>query len=119
MFGGEGADGLFGFEGNDKLNGGAGPDKLDGGDGDDDLIGGEGADIFKFQRDAGDDLILDLNPRLDIIWFSGVGFNTPEEALANAYQVGDSVVFECPRGGTVTVKDTRKEDIKPELIWVF
>ena len=69
--GGEGDDNLDGGTGNDVLIGGAGNDILYGGD-DDDIItggtgndyleGGEGSDLFIFDKNFGNDKLLEFNP---------------------------------------------------------
>ena len=69
--GGDGDDNLDGGAGNDELIGGAGNDILYGGDGDDIIIGGtgndyleggEGSDLFIFDKDFGNDKLLEFNP---------------------------------------------------------
>jgi hypothetical protein len=74
LLGDSGNDLLFGEAGNDRLDGGSGNDQLFGGDGDDFLIGGggndalsggAGADIFRFERGGGSDVISDFDTSLD------------------------------------------------------
>ncbi|ORF30273.1 hypothetical protein BGI09_08135 [Snodgrassella alvi] len=69
--GGDGNDNLDGGAGNDVLIGGAGNDILYGGDDDDIIIGGtgndyleggEGSDLFIFDKDFGNDKLLEFNP---------------------------------------------------------
>ncbi|PCL20389.1 hypothetical protein CPT77_07575, partial [Snodgrassella alvi] len=69
--GGDGNDNLDGGAGNDVLIGGAGNDILYGGDDDDIIIGGtgndyleggEGSDLFIFDKNFGNDKLLEFNP---------------------------------------------------------
>jgi hypothetical protein len=54
---------------NEKFAGGDGPDTLEGGSGDDTLLGGAGADMFKFEINFGNDVILDFASGEDTIHF--------------------------------------------------
>jgi len=79
LFGGADEDILFGGAGNDVLFGGNGADVLIGGAGVDTLAGGSGDDVFMFQGDWGQDLILES---------SGGGKDT-----ANFSAVDESMTF--------------------------
>ncbi|WP_431286157.1 calcium-binding protein [Roseateles chitinivorans] len=59
LIGDQGADTLIGGPGNDRLRGNVGDDALIGGPGDDVLIGGSGADTFHFERNGGNDRVMD------------------------------------------------------------
>ena len=60
VFGGAGNDSLDGGAGNDGVYGGAGADTLIGGTGNDLLAGGSAADVYRFSRGFGIDVIDDL-----------------------------------------------------------
>ena len=74
LYGGTGNDHLYGGAGDDMLEGGAGDDRLYGEDGDDILIGGTGndylvggagSDVYWFDRDWGQDTILNWDNGTD------------------------------------------------------
>ncbi len=67
--GGAGADTLLGGDGRDRLVGGAGDDELGGGDGHDRLYGGTGNDRYLFNRDDGQDRIIDRGGAADRLVF--------------------------------------------------
>ncbi|WP_275054605.1 calcium-binding protein [Comamonas testosteroni] len=76
IYGGDGVDELNGGEGNDYLDGGNGDDILVGGIGNDTLSGGGGADIYRFSRGDGQDVIYNAesvapgaNDPIDILEF--------------------------------------------------
>ncbi|ORF31661.1 calcium-binding protein, partial [Snodgrassella alvi] len=62
LFGANGNDTLIGGDGNDRIYGGAGNDVLTGGTGNDYLEGGEGSDLFIFDKNFGNDKLLEFNP---------------------------------------------------------
>ncbi|MBI0097314.1 MULTISPECIES: calcium-binding protein [unclassified Snodgrassella] len=62
LFGANGNDTLIGGDGNDHIYGGAGNDVLTGGTGNDYLEGGEGSDLFIFDKNFGNDKLLEFNP---------------------------------------------------------
>jgi Ca2+-binding RTX toxin-like protein len=65
--GGAGYDSLFGGAGADVLRGGAGADTLNGGAGADLLRGGAGQDVFVFDRNGGQDQVLDFMDGVDLL----------------------------------------------------
>lgn len=67
LFGGRGHDVLAGHGGADRIIGGPGRDFVDGGGGNDILSGGRGKDVFFFWQDNGSDMILDFDPKRDLI----------------------------------------------------
>jgi Ca2+-binding RTX toxin-like protein len=73
LLGGGGNDILRGHAGDDTLRGNAGADTLNGGSGDDTLRGDGGADMFVFNRAAGNDTILDFENGVDQIDLSAFG----------------------------------------------
>jgi serralysin len=114
LFGGPGNDRLFGGGGDDVLRGGAGDDVLRGGPGDDiliggpgndRLIGGPGADMFVFQPNGGNDVVVDFEDDLDVLNFRAFNFASKADVLNLATQVGAGVVFNLPGGATVELKN--------------
>lgn len=95
MIGGIGADTLSGGRGNDVIDGGSGNDRLDGGWGDDTMKGGSGLDLFAVSTRSGDgnDRILDFVPGYDKVLFESDQFDTFQEMLGNAVQVGTNTVI--------------------------
>jgi Ca2+-binding RTX toxin-like protein len=87
-----GNDELRGDDGDDKLNGGSGDDRMRGDHGNDILKGGSGNDRFIFNKDGDTDTVRDFTQgdRLDM---SNFEFESFEEAMSHAEQVGDDVVF--------------------------
>ncbi|MEW8030127.1 MAG: calcium-binding protein [Candidatus Thiodiazotropha sp.] len=65
LFGAGGNDSLLGDAGNDHLEGEAGDDILVGGAGDDILTGGAGGDTYRFGSGSGNDIIRNVNDRLE------------------------------------------------------
>jgi Ca2+-binding RTX toxin-like protein len=88
-----GDDELRGDEGDDKMNGGAGNDRLRGDHGNDTLTGGAGNDRFIFNRDGDTDTVRDFTDGEDKLDMSNFGFESFEEVMSHAEQVGDHVVF--------------------------
>lgn len=85
LYGGRGMDLLTGQGGNDQLFGGgdddtligsAGRDRLNGQRGDDTLLGGPDKDWFIFNRNAGDDVVLDFQEGTDLIDLTAFGLNS-------------------------------------------
>ncbi|WP_420863668.1 calcium-binding protein [Algirhabdus cladophorae] len=85
-----GIDQLYGGAGKDILRGGIGNDMLAGGHDDDTLDGGSGNDVFVFNRNAGNDVILDFKQNADQIDISALGLRPADyngiitDALSNA-----------------------------------
>ena len=81
---------LRGGDGDDVLDGGAGDDILRGGRGDDTLTGRAGADVFRFIRVNGDDVIEDFSNGQDKIDLRAFGLrpnqfdSVLDPALSNA-----------------------------------
>jgi Ca2+-binding RTX toxin-like protein len=103
--GSAGDDALRGGAGDDTLLGGTGNDTLQGGAGLDRMTGGAGEDTFLFRAGTQGDLVLDFTPGEDKLSFRGfgTGFDSADELLAVADQVGSDVVFIIPeRGGGAT-----------------
>ena len=101
LFGGGGDDVLRGGPGDDVLSGGLGDDILIGGPGNDRLIGGPGADMFVFQRNGGNDVVMDFQDGLDLLNFRAFNFASKADVLDLATQVGAGVAFALPGGATV------------------
>lgn len=119
LFGGFGDDTLFGGNGNDNLNGEfdddivrgeGGNDRLRGSTGDDTLFGGEGDDLFVFRDGEGRDVIGDFTAGGDVdeIELSGFGaaFDTFDEVIAAANDVGGDAVIDFGGGDTLTIDNT-------------
>ncbi len=90
---GNGNDVIFGGSGDDNITAGNGRDSITGGAGNDTLEGGTGSDDFIFSFGTADDVdtILDF-ARNDTLVLDGFGdFETVDDVLAAASQVGDSV----------------------------
>lgn len=111
--GGSGNDELDGGDGNDKLKGGFGKDVLDGGAGNDWLKGGFGEDTFVFAE--GHDTIRDFDPGFRFFWFrregdtldiNVEGYETAEDVLSVADQVGRNVVFTFDEDTSLTLRNT-------------
>ncbi len=69
--GGAGYDNLLGGLGRDVLIGGGGADVLEGQDGRDTLTGGNGADIFRFRKGHGQDVVTDFEVGVDHLQIIG------------------------------------------------
>ena len=65
--GGRGDDGLLGGGGNDVIRGGRGGDTLIGGAGIDALYGGKGKDTFVLKNGTAVEVLMDFDPREDMI----------------------------------------------------
>ena len=109
LFGGGGRDDLEGGSGNDRLNGGAGSDWLEGGFGDDLLTGGKGADVFEFGDDGetGHDVITDFTQGQDRLELDDFTRAEVQAVIDGARQSGNHVVLTLSEGSTVTLRDTR------------
>lgn len=73
VFGWRGADTIRGGPGDDTLRGDFDDDRLEGGPGDDRILGGPGRDVFVFAFGFGEDRVLDYNPYLETLDFTGHG----------------------------------------------
>lgn len=79
-------------------------DVFQGGAGDDVLAGGYLSDVFIFDAaETGHDTVLQLDP-WDSLQFSGFGYTTPAEAIAEMQARGPDVVF-ADQGVTITFAD--------------
>ena len=98
LIGGNGNDSLYGLDGNDILNGGAGNDYM---------AGGTGNDRFIFAADFGKDAISDFQAGIgvsDIIELSlGTAFDTYNEVMAAATQVGSDTVIMIDANNSITL----------------
>ncbi|MEM6663678.1 MAG: hypothetical protein AAF666_16045 [Pseudomonadota bacterium] len=104
LFGEGGSDDLFGGDGDDNLDGGAGEDRLFGGDGADviaggaavdQLSGGAGADRFVFDKNSGDDVIVDFEDGVDAIDFMIQSFGFEDLEIL---QEGDDAIVRHEHG---------------------
>lgn len=105
---GAGGSRLEGRGGNDNIAGLNGADTLVGGAGNDTLAGGGGADSFKFAPGFGVDRITDFDEGAsisDVIRLLGLGeaFDSFEEVIAIASEVGGDVLFDFGGANTITV----------------
>ncbi|HBK90340.1 MAG TPA: hypothetical protein DDZ68_01580 [Parvularcula sp.] len=101
---------LDGRGGNDNISGLSGNDTLNGGAGNDTLSGGGGNDVFEFAGGFGADIITDFAPGAadgDVIRFSGFGnaFDSFDEVIAAAAEVGGDVVFDFGGGDVITIRN--------------
>jgi len=80
IWAGLGSDNIWGGAGADHMDGGPGQDSLTGGADDDLLWGATGADVFIFSDGHGQDRIMDFEPGLDHILFTG-GIEFPDLTL--------------------------------------
>lgn len=104
LWGGAQDDALRGQQGNDQLVGGPGDDFVSGDFGDDILWGRSGNDTFHYGPNFGADTIGDFEDDIDSLRFGNrFGFDTVDEALASAENVGGSVVFTFSAAHTLTV----------------
>lgn len=101
MQGNDGDDFLRGGAGIDRLEGNAGKDRLNGEGGNDTLIGGAEADTYVFTANGGNDRVLGFQNNIDKLSFLGFGqaFNSVQELIAAADQVGANTVFTLPDPG--------------------
>ena len=106
LLGGSGQDVLIGADGNDRLFGHGGNDRLIGGRGRDILSGGTGRDRFIFNNpNEFGDLILDFDPRQDIIQLSRITRSrqfrsqTPFDDYIKLAQVGSRTVVRMDING--------------------
>lgn len=111
--GGIGNDTLLGGAGDDRVFGGSGRDVLDGGAGNDTLKGGFGHDTFVFTE--GHDTVKDFDSGFRFLWFRWDGdaldinidgYDTAEDVLGAAAQVGRNVVFTFDADTSLTLKNT-------------
>jgi Ca2+-binding RTX toxin-like protein len=107
---------LIGYRGNDRLVGGRGNDFL---------TGGAGVDEFYFRPHGGTDRISDFEVGRELIALEGFGtrFDTPDEVLAEATQIGDDTYITLANqdgsgSTTVLLAKTDLADLDPS-IFVF
>ena len=115
--GGNGADHLDGGDGDDRMLGGRGRDTLEGGAGDDILNGGGGADVFDFTDLEGADRVRDFTNR-DLAIFDEDDFSGFDAFADAAEQVGRKVVVTLDDGASVTMQNTRLDDLH-EGLFIF
>ena len=87
LYGNRGDDKLYGDSGDDFISGGRGEDRIYGGAGNDELYGSSSADVFVFEKDAGDDIITDFKAGKagkDVILFHDVGLHSFANILDHA-----------------------------------
>eukprot|EP00913_Durusdinium_trenchii_P010549 g9893.t1 len=107
--GGVGEDKLYGESGDDSLHGGRFNDRLYGGTGDDVLHGGLGIDTFVFEKDAGNDRILDFKPGRagkDVILFHDVDLHSFQDVLDHATDTIRGVLITYDEG-TLLIGDVK------------
>jgi Ca2+-binding RTX toxin-like protein len=81
--------------------GGRGEDRLYGGSGNDSLFGGSSADIFAFEKAAGDDTILDFKAGKagkDLILFHDVGLHSFADVLDHATDTAGGLIISYDEG---------------------
>lgn len=114
--GGRGVDILQGGDGSDRLFGGLNNDVLNGGVGIDVLTGGQGADTFVFDENFGLDRITDFVNNVDVLDLTAFGFADAGDALSNAQQIADDVVFDFSDGSQLTVESVTIMQLEDGLI---
>jgi Ca2+-binding RTX toxin-like protein len=100
------------------LVGAEGQDRLDGLAGNDILVGGSGSDVFVFHAGYGRDTITDFavgGAGRDLIELSlGDAFDTFEEILAAANQVGNSTVITIDAATTLTLQNVEMSTLSAD-----
>ncbi len=114
--GGRGNDTLQGGNGNDSLFGGFNNDFLNGGSGRDILTGGRGSDTFVFGENFGRDTITDFENNVDVLDLTAFGFSNAGDALSNARQSADDVIFDFNDGSRLTVENITIALLDDDLI---
>ncbi|SMX29592.1 Bifunctional hemolysin/adenylate cyclase precursor [Pelagimonas phthalicica] len=125
---GNGNDRLWGGGGNDELHGGAGNDRLtslgdggqvilNGGTGNDSLQGGYSDDIVIFAPGDGADILRDFTAggttdHIDLTAF-GSTFESFEDVMAAATQVGGDVLFDFGNGDSILIRGVSLSDFTP------
>ena len=102
IYSGAGNDYIDAGDGNDIIDAGSGNDILIGGKGDDTLIGGSGSDTYIFNKEFGDDLIIDGDK--DVIKFSSF---TKKDISFKANK--DDLVINTSDNSSIRVKNFYKE----------
>ena len=97
LYGDKGDDILYGGDEDDILYGGKGDDTLYGGDDDDTLYGGEGSDLFVYNKEDGNDLIVDWGLSDAVSIASG---NLSGDVRVN----GDTVIFTVIGKGKISLQ---------------
>lgn len=116
LWGLEGNDELFGHGGNDELFGGNGRDVLHGGEGNDTLEGGANRDRFRFEPGNGKDLIVDFTDDVDYLDLRAFGFQTAGDAIAQASDTDDYVIFYLGGDNFIRVNGMFKSNIVDDII---
>lgn len=111
-----GQDRLFGHDGDDSLSGGGGADRINGGRGDDILAGGGKPDVFVFQREFGNDTILDFETagKKEKIDLSGVSTIRSFLDLKRNHisEVDSDTVISDNKGNDITLLNVSMDDLK-------
>ncbi len=116
LMGGADDDRLAGGSGNDRLTGGAGDDRLDGGSGNDRLVGGGGEDMFVFAPGGGSDVIVDFEDNVDALNLRDYDFASTQDALSNAHETANGVVFNFGDGDRLVVLDATLDSLENDLL---
>jgi Ca2+-binding RTX toxin-like protein len=99
--GDSGLDKLYGDSGDDTVNGGRYQDRLYGGSGNDTLFGGSSADVFVFEKNAGDDLIGDFKAGKagkDLILFHGTDLQSFDDVLDHSADTAGGLLITYDEG---------------------
>ena len=107
--GGTGNDKLYGDAGDDFISGSRGEDRIYGGAGNDKLYGSSSPDVFVFEKDAGDDIIMDFKAGKagkDVILFHDVGLHSFADVLDHAADTTGGLLITYDEGSLLleTVK---------------
>lgn len=132
LFGANKEDTIFGGDGDDRIRAGFQPDYLDGGAGNDDMIGGGGrdtliggegndtmegnsnADLFTFEDNHGQDVILDFAATVDNekLEFSALStMNSYADVMAASVQQGAHVFIDTGNGNSILLENVLLSDL--------
>ena len=108
---------LSGNELAQTIIGNAGNNVLDGGAGNDLLIALGGSDVFLFDEGHDQDIVRGFQDNIDEIDLSAFNFTNAADALSNATQVDNDVIFDFGYGDTLTVEDVLIVELGNDLIF--
>ncbi|MEM1390230.1 MAG: beta-propeller fold lactonase family protein [Pseudomonadota bacterium] len=113
LFGDEDNDSLRGGEGDDKIEGGSGKDTLNGGEGLDTMDGGSGADVIDYNKGDGIDRVLNFESK-DRLDFTDFNFNSFNNVLSIATQVGSTVRFDFNNNDRLIINNFQLSDLNAD-----
>lgn len=116
LSGGAGNDNVLGGAGDDTITSDGGMDTLSGEEGTDFVRGGGGDDLFVFSVGSDIDILLDFADDRDTISLTDFEFESVNEALSFAQQVGDDVVFDFGAGDVLTVENSNVLALEDDIL---